>query len=70
MGMQFVNDTSRVVYAYEMPPCPAVLEESTDPPLVLDFSSLQEESNQYSATQTSSGKLKIGRILIRYSIFR
>lgn len=53
--MQYVNDSCRVVYAYEMPPCPALLEEAKIPPLVLDFPTV-EEPNKFSATHTNSGK--------------
>lgn len=51
--MQYVNDSCRVVYAYEMPPCPALLEEAKIPPLVLDFPTV-EEPNKFSATHTNS----------------
>lgn len=53
--MLYVNDSGRVVYAYEMPPCPALLEEAKIPPLVLDFPTV-EEPNKFSATHTNSGK--------------
>lgn len=53
ISMQYVNDSCRVVYAYEMPPCPALLEEAKIPPLVLDFPTV-EEPNKFSATHTNS----------------
>lgn len=55
ISMQYVNDSCRVVYAYEMPPCPALLEEAKIPPLVLDFPTV-EEPDKFSATHTNSGK--------------
>ncbi|XP_062584733.1 uncharacterized protein LOC134246383 [Saccostrea cucullata] len=52
--IQYINDSSRVVYAYEMPPCPVITTEVQELPQCPDFSSLQNESKEYSVSQTAT----------------
>lgn len=57
--LHYVNDANRIVYAFEMSPCPVITIEIQDPPKILDFCSLRDESKEFaSQTTCDSGKVK------------
>jgi hypothetical protein len=57
--LHYVNDANRIIYAYQMAPCPVVTIEIQDSPKILHFSSLKDESKDLtSQTSCDQGKIR------------